>query len=179
MPPRDKRVVLYRFYGSNDVLLYVGVTAQPNERWGEHVRKKPWWPKVRRQTGEWFASREAAEDAERKAIETEEPLYNVVYSRRTPEPLTATETRLLMYDLDAVLDTERIRLAELPARLRYLAPDIPLYQKLTGVRLRQVLTEHGVRTTAVGNVPRLDPADLRRALSERPNRVENPSYVLF
>lgn len=163
MSPRDQRTVLYRFYGARDVLLYVGVTGQPGRRWDEHVKNTPWWRKVRRQTAEWFDSREAAGEAERKAIETEQPAYNVVHSTKIPEPLSAAESRLLMYDLDAVLGTERIRLSELPARLRYLAPDIPLYQKLNGVRLLTALREAGVRTTNTGNVPCLDPADLRVA----------------
>jgi hypothetical protein len=160
---RDRRTVLYRFYGARDVLLYVGATGNPGERWTDHLQKKSWWHKVRRQTAEWFVSREAAEEAERAAIETEQPLYNVVYSSRSPEPLTAAELRLLLYDLDAVMGTERVRLAELPARLRFLAPGIPMYQKLNGVRLQIALGSAGVRTTTAGNVPRLDPADLRRA----------------
>ncbi len=163
---RDRRTVLYRFYGARDALLYVGVTDQPSQRWAEHMQQKSWWSKVRRETREWFDSREAAEDAERKAIETEQPVYNVVHSVRAPEPLTATEMRLLMYDLDAVLGTESIRLAEIPARLRYVAPDVPLYQKLTGTRLLTALREAGVRTTNTGNVPRLSPADLRVVLKK-------------
>lgn len=164
MSPRDQRTVLYRFYGARDVLLYVGITSQPGRRWDEHVKSTLWWRKVRRQTAEWFDSREAAEEAEQRAIEAEQPVYNVMHSVRTPEPLTATELRLLMYDLDVVAGTEQIRLSEIPARLRYLAPDIPLYQKLNGVRLLAALREAGVRTTNTGNVPRLDPADLRVAL---------------
>ena len=158
---RDRRTVLYRFYGARDVLLYVGVTGNPGQRWTDHLKTKPWWSKVRRQTAEWFESREAAEEAERRAIETEQPLYNVVHSSRNPEPLTATERRLLLHDLAAVVGTERVRLSELPARLRFLAPDIPMYQKLNGVRLQAALKDAGVRTTNIGNVPRLDPADLR------------------
>lgn len=160
---KDRRTVLYRFYGARDELLYVGVTDNPGERWTDHMREKPWWAKVRRQTGEWFGSREAAEDAERKAIENELPRYNVVHSRNAPGPLSATEMRLLMYDLDAVLGTERVRLSEIPARLRFLAPDIPLYEKMTGVRLMAILKEAGIRTTNTDNVPRIDPADFRVA----------------
>jgi hypothetical protein len=35
------------------------------------------------------------------------------------------------------------------------------------VQLRDLLDDAGVRTTNVGNVPRLDPADLRRVLAGR------------
>jgi hypothetical protein len=35
------------------------------------------------------------------------------------------------------------------------------------VRLRELLDDEGVRVTNTGNVPRIDPADLRRVLAER------------
>lgn len=38
---------------------------------------------------------------------------------------------------------------------------------MTAVRLRDMLHDAGVRTTKTGNVLRLDPADLRRALAGR------------
>lgn len=163
MPSHKKRTALYRFYGARDILLYVGVTDQPGRRWEEHVKEKPWWRRVRRQTVDLYDSREAAEAAERQAIEDERPVYNTLHARE-PDPLSPEELRLLLYDLDAVMGAERVRLSELPARLRFLAPDIPLYRKLNGVRLLAALGGAGVRTTNIGNVPRLDPGDLRVVL---------------
>ena len=66
-----------------------------------------------------------------------------------------------------MLGADRVRLADLPALLRDLAPTWGPYRTLTGVQLRDLLDDAGVRTTNVGNVPRLDPADLRRVLAER------------
>lgn len=83
----------------------------------------------------------------------------------SPEP--AIDVRDLLTDLDEVLGEERARLADLPALLRDLAPTWGPYRTLTGVQLRDQLDGAGVRTTNIGNVPRLDPADLRRALAER------------
>jgi S-DNA-T family DNA segregation ATPase FtsK/SpoIIIE len=82
-------------------------------------------------------------------------------------PAAAVEARELLDDLAAVLGAERVRLADLPALLRDLAPTWGPYRTLTGVRLREQLDGAGVRTTNVGNVPRLDPADLRRMLAGR------------
>ena len=81
--------------------------------------------------------------------------------------LLAIEVRDLLDDLDAVLGTERVRLADVPALLRDLAPTWGPYRTLTGVQLRDLLDAAGVRTTNVGNVLRLDPADLRRVLAGR------------
>jgi S-DNA-T family DNA segregation ATPase FtsK/SpoIIIE len=77
------------------------------------------------------------------------------------------ETRDLLADLDAVLGAERVKLADLPALLRDHAPAWTPYRALTGVQIGDQLDDAGVRTTKVGNVPRLDPADLRRVLAER------------
>jgi S-DNA-T family DNA segregation ATPase FtsK/SpoIIIE len=79
------------------------------------------------------------------------------------------EVRDLLADLSQVLDGEhgRVRLADLPARLRELAPGWDGYRGLTAVRLRDLLDAEGIRVTNTGNVPRLDPADLRSVLASR------------
>jgi S-DNA-T family DNA segregation ATPase FtsK/SpoIIIE len=82
-------------------------------------------------------------------------------------PQRAIEVRDLLDDLAEVAGPDRIRLADLPARLRKLAPSYGLYRGLTGVQLRDLLDELDVRTTNPKNVPTLDPADLRRALAEQ------------
>lgn len=71
------RTALYRFYGADDVLLYVGITDHLGTRWSNHARTKPWWADVQRQTAEWHETRAAAEEAERTAIRDEAPLWNI------------------------------------------------------------------------------------------------------
>lgn len=88
----------------------------------------------------------------------------------TPVEATATrpaieEPRDLLDDLDEVLGTDRVRLADVPALLRDLAPGWGPYRALTGVQLGALLeTKYRVRVTKTGNVPRLDPGDLREAV---------------
>lgn len=82
-------------------------------------------------------------------------------------PAPAIEARNLLDDLDQVLGDERVRLADVPALLRDLAPTWGPYRALTGVQLRDQLADAGVRTTTTGNVRRLNPADMRRVLAER------------
>jgi S-DNA-T family DNA segregation ATPase FtsK/SpoIIIE len=83
----------------------------------------------------------------------------------------AIESRDLLADLGAVLETtedgERVRLSDLPALLRDHAPRWTPYKALTAAALRDALEAEGVRVTNTGNVPRLDPADLRAALADR------------
>jgi S-DNA-T family DNA segregation ATPase FtsK/SpoIIIE len=82
-------------------------------------------------------------------------------------PVAALEARDLLADLAAVTGHERVKLADLPARLRELAPAHREYRSLNGTVLRGLLEDEGVRVTNTGNVPRLDPADLHRALAGR------------
>jgi predicted GIY-YIG superfamily endonuclease len=67
---------LYRLYDSAGELLYIGVTSNPQVRWGQHKSEKPWWPQVARKTLEWLPTRDEALDAEPRAIVSERPRYN-------------------------------------------------------------------------------------------------------
>jgi len=81
--------------------------------------------------------------------------------RQVPGTVRAVaESRDLLADLGQVLGTDRVRLADVPAMLRKLAPAWAPYRALTGVGLRELLDAEGVRTTNTGNVRELDPADL-------------------
>ncbi|MCW2918548.1 MAG: hypothetical protein JWN52_6616 [Actinomycetia bacterium] len=71
------RTALYRFYDASDVLLYVGITDNPRQRWLAHKSQKSWWQDVADKAVEWHEDRESAERAERIAIGREKPLYNI------------------------------------------------------------------------------------------------------
>lgn len=83
-----------------------------------------------------------------------------------PEVEPAAE-RDLLADLGEVLGEEKVRLADVPALLRDLAPDWRPYETLHGRELRRTLEAEGVRVTNSGNILRLDPRDLRKVLAER------------
>lgn len=78
MSKHPGRTALYRLFGKDDHLLYVGVATNPDVRWASHSHSKPWWPSVERRAVEWHESRAGAERAELAAIRTEKPLHNVV-----------------------------------------------------------------------------------------------------
>jgi hypothetical protein len=75
----NERTALYRLYDADGTLLYVGIAYRIGQRWETHARTQPWWPDVQRQTVEWYPARKDAECAERRAIRTEEPKYNVAH----------------------------------------------------------------------------------------------------
>lgn len=75
---------LYRFYDTNERLLYIGITNSLPHRLGQHNETKPWWLDVSQVVIEHYNDRQAVLDAERDAIIREEPLYNIqhaVYKR--------------------------------------------------------------------------------------------------
>jgi len=83
---------LYRLFGDEGALLYVGIAANFGRRWQEHARSQPWWPEVRRQTVEWHPGRGTAEDAEEAAIKSERPRHNVTHNRDSPDSGASPQT---------------------------------------------------------------------------------------
>lgn len=78
---------LYRFYGANGELLYIGITANVGARLKQHAHGKPWWTDVHHIKLEHFDNRADVLAAEMAAILAENPRHNVVYNRnRRPEP---------------------------------------------------------------------------------------------
>jgi len=70
------RTALYRFFDSEGVLLYVGVTVSVPTRIYQHRYDKPWWADVARVEVTWYETRTLALEAEAEAIRVEAPLYN-------------------------------------------------------------------------------------------------------
>lgn len=67
---------LYRVYGEDGRLLYVGITADWRERMKQHARTALWFPSATHLMIQTFPSRALAEVAEREAIKAEWPLWN-------------------------------------------------------------------------------------------------------
>jgi S-DNA-T family DNA segregation ATPase FtsK/SpoIIIE len=107
---------------------------------------------------------DAAADVIKRCMQRVDPRTPVASS--TP---VAIEARDLLTDLDAVLGSERARLADVPALLRDLAPHWPAYRTgaLNGVRLRELLDKEGVRVKTTGGILWLDPPDVRDVLRQR------------
>jgi predicted GIY-YIG superfamily endonuclease len=64
---------LYRLYGEDGQLLYVGITRAPGPRMTQHASVQPWWGEVARKTMVWYPTRAHACQAEASAIRKEHP----------------------------------------------------------------------------------------------------------
>ena len=87
------RTALYRFFDAQGVLLYVGITVNPKQRWAHHATHKSWWPAVARRTTEWFETWRDALHAEQVAIVSEEPLHNKIHATPNMEAARAVALR--------------------------------------------------------------------------------------
>lgn len=85
----------------------------------------------------------------------------------TAAAIEPPEVRDLLDDLGEVLGVERVKLADVPRRLRELAPDWPRYKSLKGTQLRALLADYGIKVVNPNNVPHLDPEEVQRAISRK------------
>jgi predicted GIY-YIG superfamily endonuclease len=76
----SKPHVLYRAYDAQGVLLYIGITMNPGNRFAQHSEDKPWWADVAEIRVEHFGSRKRVLAAERAAIQAERPCFNVIHN---------------------------------------------------------------------------------------------------
>ncbi len=83
----DVPQALYRFWGYDETLLYIGITFRPNLRWKNHAKEKEWWHEVAAITVHMYPSRPAVESAEREAIKRERPKYNIALN---PGPMPSS-----------------------------------------------------------------------------------------
>ena len=68
---------LYRHFDSNGILLYVGISLNSAYRQEQHRKNSAWFYSIARIEVERFASRDEASAAERAAIKSEFPLFNL------------------------------------------------------------------------------------------------------
>ncbi|MEE1812616.1 GIY-YIG nuclease family protein [Streptomyces sp. BE133] len=81
---RTKPAAVYRLYDEAGSLLYVGMTGSLEQRWTFHALDKFWWHLVVRKDVTWHKVRREAEEAEKLAILTEKPTYNLTLNPGRP-----------------------------------------------------------------------------------------------
>ncbi len=94
---------LYRFFDSNGVLLYVGISGRTLARWQEHKTSQPWWPRVAHVTVDHLPDRPSAIQAESDAIRTEMPTYNKAGTVTPRRPLCIPSNGLVTASGIAIL----------------------------------------------------------------------------
>lgn len=75
--PKPTMQTLYRMFDADGQLLYVGISVNPMSRMKHHASAQPWWEEVSGIDLEKYATRDQVMEAERRAVENENPRYNV------------------------------------------------------------------------------------------------------
>lgn len=120
---------VYRFYGHDNTLLYVGVTTRLETRFKDH-QGKHWWSQAAHSTVEAHPSRALALVAEATAIMDEKPLHNI--QRPSLERLELLKSRALgrpgaeisPYDPVAILAAAHARADDLEVDLRRVRAEL-------------------------------------------------------
>ena len=76
--------VVYRVYDKTERLIYIGSTANAEQRLAAHRSRAWWWPIVGRVTYESHPDIQSALDAEWAAIAAEGPEFNLAMRRGRP-----------------------------------------------------------------------------------------------
>lgn len=82
----DERTHLYRAFDERGVLLYIGIGRNWARRWVQHAERAPFYDEVCALAIETYDSRDAALEAERKAIRFEHPLHNRQHNTQCADP---------------------------------------------------------------------------------------------
>ena len=77
MDNSSQKITLYRYFDSEGLLLYVGITGDNTKRQSAHKRSSFWFGEICSATFEHFDTRTEAEQAETNAITREKPMYNI------------------------------------------------------------------------------------------------------
>lgn len=120
-PSVGPTVDLYRYYGPGDDLLYVGISLNAIQRAIDHRRRgASWWTLWERCTVERFDTREQAAQAERDAIRSERPRYNIIHNRSRAEVYAAPPVAAVACDViyDHRLFSQRASTAKFYAAAR-------------------------------------------------------------
>lgn len=105
----DEPAAVYRFYSADDVLLYVGLTNDPDQRECMHRLYSPWYLRAARREVEWHPTRAAAAAAEKHTIRSEDPQFNRQRYIRRPSSDISTSFRIeksVVQGIDQLAESE-------------------------------------------------------------------------
>ncbi len=84
---RNRTGCLYRHFDKSGALLYVGSCANPLARLKNHKQNSKWFHQIVRVEIEHFTTRVESYSAERTAIATEQPIYNIFRAEVNSRPV--------------------------------------------------------------------------------------------
>ena len=161
------RTALYRLYGLEG-LLYVGISISPLTRVRTHLREQPWASQV---IGIRIEYPDDAEAAEREAVWTERPRYNVIFNGQSPPAPPDRAARLR-----TELALERRRLGELESTVPESSAHLRLIAR--GIKAKQAkiakLVENIGNIGNIGNIAKAENTEAaQRRFTDRSKRARS------
>lgn len=98
---------LYRHYDSSDKLLYVGISVSAVNRLKEHIDSSKWTSDISTVKIESFPDRNSALLAEKLAIKTEKPIWNIIHNREEKKKIEKKEKSTEDLDIFDAFDFSR------------------------------------------------------------------------
>ena len=95
---------LYRHYDSSDKLLYVGISVSAVNRLKEHIDSSKWTSDISTVKIESFPDRNSALLAEKLAIKTEKPIWNIIHNREEKKKIEKKEKSIEKHDIFDTFD---------------------------------------------------------------------------
>jgi predicted GIY-YIG superfamily endonuclease len=106
MPDYNRPTIdLYRVYGENDALLYIGISIDVTVRLEHHSRTQSWWHETSRVEIERLGTsdRAVAEEFEADAIRAERPKHNIIHNTRSKRHGTLVDNSWILDDAEALV----------------------------------------------------------------------------
>lgn len=77
--PREpaRRTAVYKIYDFGDILIYVGIGVDPEDRLYSHSQIQPWRHEIARHEITWYETRPEAKAEEARTVLEDNPVYNV------------------------------------------------------------------------------------------------------
>ena len=139
---------LYRHFDKNNNLLYVGISLSTFNRLSQHKDHSGWFYGITNVTIEHFPTREEALAAERKAIKSENPKFNIA-SRKTVAEIEKEEKEQKRITQLAMAEKFKLVQRYVEHQLAYKLNDVRQILNITSNELNRHIAEGRLSTFEV------------------------------
>jgi len=139
---------LYRHFDKNNNLLYVGISLSTFNRLSQHKDHSGWFYGITNVTIEHFPTREEALAAERKAIKSENPKFNIA-SRKTVAEIEKEEKEQKRITQLAMAEKFKLVQRYVEHQLAYKLNDVRQILNITSNELNRHVAEGRLSTFEV------------------------------
>lgn len=139
---------LYRHFDEDNKLLYVGISLSTFNRLSQHKDHSDWFKKIKNVTIEHFQTREEAMAAERNAIKSENPKFNIAMRKTMAEIEKEQKEQNKLIQL-AIAEKSKLTQRYVEHRLAYHLDDVRVMLSMTKDELNRHVSQGRLSTFQV------------------------------